>query len=97
MKGWSLSGSISLEEIVLSGPEGMLRKVPSRRRGAVVSEEDRLMVEEVRVAGTSVVSGRSGLLYSLSASGLSAGPERASHRFSSRVAIGSLQESLVNG
>lgn len=54
MKGFSFSGSIFLNEMVLRGPEGMLLKVASRRRGAVVSDEEGLMVEEDNAAGISV-------------------------------------------
>ena len=90
MKGWSFSGSISLEETVLSGPEGMLRKVPSRRRGAVVSEDEGLIVEEVKETGISVCIDSSGLGNFLSASGLPAFSARASPRRSRRVEAGLL-------
>lgn len=95
MKGLSFSGSISLEDMVLSGPEGMLRKVPSRRRGAVVSDDEGLMVEDVKETGISVNTDNSGLGSFLSASGLPAFSARASPRRSRRVVAGFLQVSVV--
>lgn len=91
MKSSSFSGSISLEEMVLSGPEGMLRKGPSRSRGAVVSDDEGLIVEEDKETGISVSIDNSGLGSLLSASGLPTFSPRACPRRSRRVAAGFLQ------
>lgn len=85
-----------LHEMVLSGPEGMLRRAPSRRRGAVESEEERLVVEEVKETGISVITDSPSLGIFLSASGLQACAASASHRRSRRLAVWFLQERAVS-
>lgn len=83
---------------MLSGPEGMLCKVPSRSRGAVVSEDEGLIVEEDKEMGTFVSIDSSGLGSLLSASGLPAFSARACPRRSRRVAAGFLQvRSVMTG
>lgn len=76
---------------MLSGPEGMLCKVPSRSRGAVVSEDEGLIVEEDKEMGIFVSIDNSGLGSLLSASGLPAFSARAWPRRSRRVAAAFLQ------
>lgn len=83
---------------MLSGPEGMLRKVPSRSRGAVVSDDEGLIVEEDKEMGISVSIDNSGLGSLLSASGLPAFWARACPRRSRRVAVDFLQvRSVMTG
>ena len=76
---------------MLRGPDGMLRKVVSRSRSVVVSEDEGLMVESVKEAGISVKTDGSGLGSFLSASGLPDLSARASPRRSRIVAAGFLQ------
>lgn len=97
MKGCSFSGSISLNEMVLRGPEGMLLEVPSRRRGAVVSDEEGLMVEEDKAAGISVSTDSSGRGSPLGASSLPASSGRVLPRRPRTVAMGVLQVGGVSG